>query len=263
MKKTQIGIVGYGFVGSAVANSYPDSEILVHDPGHPDISVKISKIKNTCDAIFVCVPTPGVKSGQCDVSVLTNTIKKLRGYQGVVICKSTAPPLVYEKLEKSSKLKLAHVPEFLTQARAKWDYLNPHKIVVGCRKKIRAQVSDILMASVINFDPDQIEYCSIAEASFFKYLTNNMLAIKVSVCNEFQELCAKMNIDWKNVSKIAKTDYRLGSTHWDVPGPDGLPGFGGACFPKDTRAFQHMASENHVNTPILNTVLEQNDLRRG
>lgn len=258
----KIGIIGYGYVGSAVAASYPDDKILISDPKYPHISKSIEDLKSKCRAIFVCVPTPSDESGACDTGILESVLKQLQGFTGMVISKSTAPPQTYQRLEAILDVNLAHVPEFLTQARAKHDYVNPHKIVVGCRKKHRSEVTDILMNSAVNFDRVSIEYCSVAEASFFKYLANNMLAIKVAVCNEFYDLAKVMDVNWQSIVDIAKNDHRLGSTHWSVPGPDGSRGFGGACFPKDTQAINHMSNKLKVGMPVLSTTIKSNKKRR-
>jgi len=165
---------------------------------------------------------------------------------------------VYYRLEQNHDLKLAHVPEFLTQARAKFDYVNPHKIVVGCREEIRQEVTDVIMTSAVNFERVNIEYCTIQEASFFKYLANTQLAIKVIVNNEYSELAWRLGVDWDRVVDIARTDYRLGATHWAVPGPDGERGYGGACFPKDTAALAHIAKENGIALAVLNSAIDKN-----
>lgn len=252
-----IGIIGHGYVGSAVANSYVDETVLINDPKMVD-SVSVEDLMSACRAIFVCVPTPTDSSGACDVSILVSVLQHLQGYDGVVISKSTAPPMTYRRLERTLDIRLAHVPEFLTQARAKFDYLNPHKIVVGCERYLQPIVADVLMCSAINFDRLQIEYCDIAAASFFKYMTNNMLAAKVILNNELCQLAQSMGLDWTSISKLGRTDHRLGTSHWAVPGPDGQLGFGGACFPKDTEAFQHIASEQGVDLPLLKSVIEIN-----
>ena len=258
----RVGIIGYGYVGSAVAASYPDDKILINDPKYKLKSKSIKKLKEKCQAIFVCVPTPQSDTGECDVSIVTSVLDKLDGYQGIVIAKSTASPEVYASLEQMHELKLAHVPEFLTQARAKFDYVNPHKIVVGCREEIRQQVADVLMNSAVNFDRVNIEYCSIQEASFFKYLANTQLAIKVIVNNEYADLARQLGVKWERVVDIARTDYRLGATHWAVPGPDGARGFGGACFPKDTAALAHIAKENGVVLNVLAAAIDKNKTYR-
>jgi UDPglucose 6-dehydrogenase len=259
----KIGIIGNGYVGSAVAASYPDDKILINDPKLGSESVSIDKLRDKCRAIFVCVPTPQSDSGECDTTTLKQVLTSLSGYNGIVVAKSTASPTVYRQLEKELDLNLAHVPEFLTQARAKFDYVNPHKIVVGCRKKLRDDVTNILMSSAVNFDRVKIEYCSIEEASYFKYMANCMLAMKVIVNNELYALAHALELDWDKLSNIAKTDSRLGNTHWAVPGPDGKHGYGGACFPKDTSALNHLAQVQQVDMPMLSTAIKSNKKYRN
>ena len=259
----KIGIIGLGFVGKAVANSYANDNVLYNDPiVHPASSVSYATMMKKCRVIFVCVPTPQSEDGTCDSSILESVLHGLKGYDGLVICKCTAPPNLYKQLEKESDLKLVHVPEFLTQARANDDYINPHKIVVGCKKKLREEVADVIMASAVNFDRDNIEYCDIATASFFKYFANNMLAIKVVLNNEFSVLAGVMGVKWEDIASIASTDSRLGDTHWSVPGPDGQVGFGGACFPKDTEAFAKLAKPHNVKLSVLNAAILANKLMR-
>lgn len=254
----KIGIIGNGYVGSAVAASYPTNEILINDPKLDAQSVDICQLKDQCRAIFVCVPTPSSDSGECDTQILETVLRNLQGYAGVVIAKSTASPMFYKQMEQELDLDLAHVPEFLTQARAKFDYVNPHKIVVGCKEKIQNKVTDVIMASAVNFDRVKIEYCSIDEASYFKYMANCMLAMKVIINNELYTLAQELELNWETLSSIAKTDSRLGNTHWAVPGPDGKRGFGGACFPKDTAALQALAQQFNIDLSILNATIQAN-----
>ena len=137
----------------------------------------------------------------------------LSGYTGIVIAKSTATPVFYRTMEQELNLNLAHVPEFLTQARAQYDYVNPHKILVGCKQELRDQVANVLLASAINFDRVKIEYCSIDEASYFKYMANCMLAMKVIINNELYELAKQLDLDWNQLSTIAKSDSKIGRAH--------------------------------------------------
>lgn len=254
----KIGIIGNGYVGSAVADSYPNNKTLINDPNLGKDSVDINQLKDNCYAIFVCVPTPQLDTGECDTEILENVLTDLSGYRGIVISKSTATPQFYKRIEQQLNLNIAHVPEFLTQARAKFDYVNPHKIVVGCKKEIRDAVADTLLVSAVNFDRVKIEYCSIEEASYFKYMANCMLAMKVIINNELYDLAQKLGLDWNQLSAIAKSDSRLGNTHWAVPGPDGSRGFGGACFPKDTAALSAMAESVDVELSMLDQAIKQN-----
>jgi UDPglucose 6-dehydrogenase len=264
MSKTKIGIIGYGFVGKAVANSFADRsdvKVRINDPAFPDISKSIDKIKEKSDAIFVCVPTPQYDHGGCDTSILEGVLEQLLGYEGIVICKSTAPPILYRRLEHDLGLKLVHAPEFLTASNANYDYINPVNVVIGCKHKLYEEASQFILP-FIQFAPANVEYCSIAEAAMFKYVANTMLAMKVVINNEYAELCEKLNINWENVADIASGDARLGNTHWKVPGPDGKRGFGGACFPKDTSALLNIANELNLKMTMLKSaIVRNNDLR--
>jgi len=260
----KIGIIGYGFVGKAVANSfagYDKIKVKIHDPAYPEISKSIAKIKEKCEAIFVCLPTPQSEHGACDTSILESVLEQLLGYEGVVICKSTAPPLTYRRLANELGLKLVHAPEFLTAANAIYDYVNPINIVIGGKHSLWKEAAKYIVPYTY-FEPSQVQYCSIAEAAMFKYVANTMLAMKVVMNNEYAALCERYNINWENVVEIAESDERLGYTHWRVPGPDGKRGFGGACFPKDTTALLNMADELGIEMSMLSTAIRTNDKLR-
>jgi UDPglucose 6-dehydrogenase len=257
----KIGIIGFGFVGKAVASAYYDVEI--HDPLYKEDSISISEMKDTCDAIFVCVPTPQGNDGRCNTSILEDTLFTLSSYDKPIICKSTASPVVYRELQdRYHQLKLVHAPEFLTAANAVIDYLNPINIVIGCKKQYQREAFDIIKSEKINFDFSKTKYCTIDEASMFKYVANTMLAMKVIMNNEYYDLCNSLGINYDNVANIAKTDPRLGNTHWQVPGPDKRRGFGGACFPKDTSALSKIADQSHVNMSMLETAIIKNKTYR-
>ena len=80
--------------------------------------------------------------------------------------------------------------------------------------------------------------------------------------NEFAELATSLGLNWNKIADIARTDPRLGTSHWRVPGVDGA-GFGGACFPKDTRALQYQAQLRNVDTSVLNAVVAKNNRLRS
>jgi UDPglucose 6-dehydrogenase len=252
----RVGIVGYGFVGKAVASAY--NKVMVVDPAYPDFGYTIDDLKEKCKCIFICVPTPPAKDGTCDTTILEQVIADLKGYTGIVISKCTANPITYERIERESELNFAHVPEFLIQSRAEFDYQHPHKIVIGCKKELRKKVSKCILTDKVRFNSDEIEFCTVAEASFFKYMANTMLAMKVIINNEYKALADSLNIDYEHVADIACTDARLGYTHWDVPGPDLKPGFGGACFPKDTEALLSIASNSDVQLTMLANAVKKN-----
>ena len=258
--KKKIGIIGYGFVGKAVANSFvghDDVKVRIHDPAYPDVSKPMEKLKEKCEAIFICVPTPQDATGVCDTSIFESVLEQLLGYEGLVISKCTAPPNLYRELEKTLGLKLVHAPEFLTAANAVNDYVNPVKVVIGSKPELW-EMTEQYVLPYIDFIPADVDHCSIEEAAMFKYVANTMLAMKVIMNNEYADFCEKLKIDWNNVREIAETDHRLGDTHWQVPGPDGKRGFGGACFPKDTSALAYMAREAKVDMSMLVSSISKN-----
>lgn len=258
----KIGIIGYGYVGKAIAAAYDKEQVLINDPLHE--SASISDIKAQCDAVFVCVPTPSYADGSCDTTTLVDVLDKLRGYTGFVICKSTAVPQVYAQLElKYSDLKFAHVPEFLTAANAEVDYQYPVNIVIGCKQEYRQDIFSLIITDKINFDMTTVKFCSVAEASMFKYLANTMLAMKVVINNEYYDICTSLGISWDNVARIAETDPRLGNTHWAVPGADGKRGFAGACFPKDVSALLSLAKFLNSDPSMLEAAVKKNQKLRN
>ena len=95
-------------------------------------------------------------------------------------------------------------------------------------------------------------------AEMVKYFANTFLATKVSFANEMKIICEKLEIDYDKVVEYAIYDNRLGKSHWAVPGPDGKPGFGGSCFPKDINALINKAKELGVETDVLNSVWKTN-----
>ena len=257
----KVGIIGYGYVGKAVASVYGD--VLYYDPAYQEGSHSINELKQQCEVIFVCVPTPSDKNGSCDSQILTETIAHLTGFTGLVISKSTAIPQVYSDLQaRYPEMKLAHVPEFLTTENAEMDYQYPVNIVIGCRQDIRQDVFSAIITDKVHFDYTKVKFCNIAEAAMFKYLANTMLAMKVVINNEYYELCNSLGISWNAITKIAENDPRLGDTHWKVPGPDGSHGFGGTCLTKDTLAIQSLAKFLNVDMSMLNSALVKNSVLR-
>jgi UDPglucose 6-dehydrogenase len=257
----KVGIIGYGFVGKAVASAYDD--YAIYDPEYP-LSKTINELKHECDAIFVCVPTPQHDDGSCNADILSETVRQLKGYTGLVICKSTATPQVYAGLEqKYPHLKLVHAPEFLTARNAILDYQYPVNIVIGCKQALRQDAFSTIITNKINFDFTRVKFCTIAEAAMFKYVANTMLAMKVVINNEFYDLCNSLGISWDAVANIAEVDPRLGDTHWAVPGHDGTRGFGGGCFPKDTQAILSLAQFLNVDMKMLTTAINKNEQLRS
>ncbi len=254
----KIGIVGLGYVGKAVAHTHRNQELIVRDPKLGDSSASLQKIK-TCDAIYVCVPTPMLNDGHCDDSYIKSVLNELNDYKNVIIAKSTVPPGVYIRLQDHYS-NLVHVPEFLTAANATQDYETSTWVLIGGNKKYCDVAKTIIKSSTIQATNYHIT--DIATASLFKYMANAFMATKVTFMNDLYHLANAVGVDWKEVKELAKNDPRLGSSHWEVPGPDGQFGYGGACFPKDVSAIIEHGLDIGTPQRLLEAVKEINQLHR-
>ena len=251
----KIGLVGCGFVGNSVKKAYEyyGIEVLVYDP-YIGYNIDFNLIKD-CDAIFICVPSPTTEVGKCDTSILEEVLKQLKGSTAVVISKVTAPPSVYKVLQQKY-INLVHSPEFLVAATAEQDYFNSTFAFIGGNKEYCKKAEYYIKLAQRKIT--ETKFCAIEEASLAKYTINTFLATKVAYMNQIYELCKHMKIDYDNVKNLIVSDSRIGTSHLDVPGPDGLFGFGGACFPKDTKALVHESDVLNYGMSILSSVVLYN-----
>lgn len=266
----KIGIIGQGFVGSAVREGmkqYFDVVTYDKDPSKYSTVDSIQEIVNNTDLTFLCVPTPMKKSGQCDLTILGSALNEIEESvnivnkkEYIVIIKSTIPPGTTEELNKTyTKLNIIFNPEFLTEANAIDDYKNQNRIIIGGERPGTTKVKQMFAKA---FPKVPIIKTSSTIAETIKYVTNTFLATKVSFANEIYQICQKLDIDYDKVIEYARYDTRLGNSHWSVPGPDGDLGYGGHCFPKDISALQYLAKNMNINTTMLDaTITKNNEIR--
>jgi UDPglucose 6-dehydrogenase len=260
---TKVGIVGAGFVGSAIAEAMDHGfcGLTIVDPAKGYNNTYQDLLD--CDGVFVCVPSPQSDDGTCDTSILEDVLSNLAkiNYQGVIISKCTAPPDVYEQLNDLYP-NLIHAPEFLTAANAKSDYINGKFAMIGGRVGIYQREAERLIRIGQGLLGDNVVHCSIGEASLAKYTINCFMSTKVVFMNELYQLAQAMNLNYDNVAAMIKMDHRIGSSHLQVPGPDGSCGFGGACFPKDTSAMLKFAEQYNTPLNVLDAAVKKNTLLR-
>jgi UDPglucose 6-dehydrogenase len=260
---TKVGIVGAGFVGSAIAEAMDHGfcGLTIVDPAKGYNNTYQDLLD--CDGVFVCVPSPQQDDGTCDTSILEDVLYNLAklNYQGVVISKCTAPPDVYEQLNILYP-NLVHAPEFLTAANAKKDYVNGRFAMIGGRVGIYQREAERLIRIGQQGLGDNVVHCTIGEASLAKYTINCFMSTKVIFMNELYQLAQAMNLNYNNVAAMVKMDHRIGSSHLQVPGPDGAFGFGGACFPKDTSAMLKFAEQYNTPLNVLDAAVKKNTLLR-
>jgi len=259
-EQPKVGIVGLGYVGGAIKIAMEDWCNLICVDKDPTRSTHSYIDLFDCEGIFVCVPTPFGDDGQCDTSILEEVLGNLKGYDGVIISKCTAPPLVYRELNNKHP-NLVHAPEFLTAADAVRDYQNGSFAIVGGRvKAYKDQAEKIIKWGQRNLK--SVTQCTIEEASVAKYTINSFLATKVTFMNEIYQLATAVGADYNLVAEMVTKDQRIGSSHMRVPGPDGSFGFGGACFPKDTAALLKIGEQQGVDMQVLSAAVKKNTLLR-
>ena len=260
---TRVGIVGAGFVGSAIAEAMDQGfcGLTIVDPAK-GYNNTYSDLMD-CDGVFVCVPSPQDEDGTCDTSILEDVLANLAkiNYQGVIISKCTAPPDVYEQLNDCYP-NLIHAPEFLTAANAKQDYVNGRFAMIGGRVGIYQREAERLIRIGQQNLGDNVVHCTIGEASLAKYTINCFMSTKVIFMNELYQLAQAMNLNYDHVAAMVRMDHRIGSSHLQVPGPDGAFGFGGACFPKDTSAMLKFAEQYNIPLNVLDAAVKKNTLLR-
>jgi UDPglucose 6-dehydrogenase len=258
----KIGIVGLGYVGNAIKESisYIGLPIVILDP--PKGIVSTYENLATCDAVFICVPTPQGDDGSCDTSILESVLENLAkvNYTGVVISKCTAPPETYKQLNEQFH-NLIHAPEFLTAANAVDDYINGKFSIIGGRvRAYQHEAERIIRLTQPNLK--NVKFCSIGEAALTKYAINSFLATKVVFMNELWGIAVASGLDFDTIASMIKLDERIGNSHMKVPGPDGSFGFGGYCFPKDTAALLKYAETLNKPLNVLDAAVKKNTLLR-
>ena len=265
----RIGIIGHGYVGQAVAEAHKYSdEILIKDPKYPD-SVSYTDLVG-CDAIYVCVPSPCVdptlEDGRCDSSILEQVLKELLfvliNKPIPIICKTTAPPSVYVRLQKEYP-NIVHVPEFLRASNNIIDYQNTEYWPVGGDSYWCTQAKEVIRRGR-SYGPNDANYVNmpIQTAALYKYMMNSYLAMKVTFMNEFKQLADAEGASWNDIQYLIKLDTRIGQTHTNVPGADGQYGWGGACFPKDVAAIITEAIDKGLDFELLQRVESINKIHR-
>ena len=257
MKK--IGIIGRGFVGSAVefgfsAQTGCDAEVKVYDKNPSKSIHTLDETVNKSDFIFLSVPTPSNLDGSMNIDILTNALQDIESVNkrtdNVILIRSTIIPGTTLKLSKKfKKLNIVFNPEFLTERSAKFDFINQSRFILGGRKRLTARVAELYRWRFGDSVPC-IE-TTFETAEFIKYMNNCFFTTKVSFMNEMKLVADKCKVDWDVAVEGFVRDGRVGHSHLAVPGPDGRLGFGGSCFPKDINAFMSMADELGIDIPTI------------
>jgi nucleotide sugar dehydrogenase len=254
-----IGIIGGGMVGNALANGFKQNNLLISDPSINDIT--IVDVCRSVDIVFVCVPTP-TNNDVFDSSIIDGVMSEINeNYQGDVVIKSTIPPnFLMDIYNNSNNINLAYNPEFLTDRTANDDFVNPYMVVIGSEDDgLSSRIEEIYRTQSI-VRCDVYHKVDLVSASLIKYGFNTFFATKVIFMNElygvFQQSGTSMA--WEEFRVLIGSNPWVGGSHNSVPGHDGYFGYGGKCFPKDTGAFSKYADSLGKPSHLLNKAIELN-----
>jgi UDPglucose 6-dehydrogenase len=258
----RIGIIGYGFVGQAVANGFQTAsdgkDTIIWYDKYKESSPLEDVVKNS-ELIFICLPTP-MKADESgiDLTIFDDMIPRIakltNGTDKIVIIKSTVIPGATNKFEKKfPKTKFCFNPEFLTEANYLKDFLNADRTVIGSNNDLTLR----RVAAIIQqrFPKTKIFLTDPTTAETVKYFANAFLSLKVTFANYFYDYCQVLGIKYEEVKKMAAADQRIGDSHLEVTTQRG---FGGKCCPKDLVALIGEMKKMGVETSLLDSIWKYN-----
>lgn len=298
----KIGVVGSGYVGLVAGACLADfgHEVIcmdidkkkidglqngvmpIYEPGLDDIvarNFKHNRLSFTTDieftvinsdVIFIAVGTPPKDNGSADLKyVLTATeeIGRHIDQYKVIVSKSTVPVGTGQLVKKtiSGQIKkrgleidfdVVSNPEFLREGKSIHDFTHPDRIVIGCEsKKAEEIMKRVYRVLYINNTP--FVSTNIETAEMIKYASNAFLAVKISFINEMALLAEKVGGDVQEIAKAMGMDGRISPKFLHAG-----CGYGGSCFPKDTKAIVDIAAKNGLDFKVIRSAIEANEIQK-
>jgi UDPglucose 6-dehydrogenase len=270
----RVGIVGHGFVGSAIRMSLEkhmyicNMNLFVYDKYKSEsyFSKSLDDLLKT-QIMFLCLPTLYDKNLETyDLTALNEIIDYLskNEYKGICLIKSTIiPNTTLNYFEKYPNLKLIHNPEFLSAKTAFEDFHNQKHVVLGITSDKTHEYIDTIINFYKKYYPEaQISIIMSTESEIMKLSANSFYSVKIQFFTEIYLLCEKLNCSYETVKQTLLNNGWINPTHTNIPGPDGKISYGGMCFPKDTMALEKYMEK--INTPcdiLKSTINERNKMR--
>ena len=294
-----IGVIGTGYVGLVTGACFAEfgvrvicadvnaekiaalerGEIPIYEPGLEDLvarNVKQGRLSFTTDTVqavneslvlFIAVPTPPLEDGSTDLAAVEAVAREIGrsmdGYK-VIVNKSTVPVGTAAKVRawiedeqkesgNATEFSVASNPEFLREGAAIGDFMRPDRVVIGTDDEQATAILKSLYRPLYLIEAP-ILITNVVTAELTKYAANAFLATKISFINEFSQLCEATGADVHGIARGIGLDRRIGSKFLH-PGP----GYGGSCFPKDTRSVAHFAREAGTPLGIVESVIDTNE----
>ncbi len=232
--------------------------------GRLKFSTRIQDAVEPCLVVFIAVGTPPRGDGSADMryveTVADEIARNIRGYK-VIVTKSTVPvgtgarlrKIISKRLKEQVDFDIVSNPEFLREGSAIEDFMRPNRVVIGASSQQAIAIMKDLYSPLYLIETPFV-ITNIETAELIKYAANSFLAVKISFINEMAGLCEQVGADVHMVAKGMGLDQRIGSKFLH-PGP----GYGGSCFPKDTRALLTMAKTHNRELGIIRSAVEANE----
>lgn len=237
--------------------------------GRLSFTTSLSEAVPDAQVVFIAVGTPESRRGDgyADLTYVYDVARRIAPlilHYTVVVVKSTVPVGTTRQVERivrdtnpQAEFDVASNPEFLREGDAVFDFLNPDRIVIGVESENARKILLDLYRPLQNKKTSFV-VTGIETAELTKYASNAFLATKLSFINEVATLCEEVGADVQEVARGMGLDQRIGLKFLQ-PGP----GYGGSCFPKDTKALLRIAQENGVAFRIVETVVEVNAAQKA
>ncbi|MEW6362743.1 MAG: UDP-glucose/GDP-mannose dehydrogenase family protein [Acidobacteriota bacterium] len=295
----QIAVIGTGYVGLVSGacfaefgihvtcvdvdadkiNKLNNNIIPIYEPGLDQLvekNTRAGRLEFTTDlkaavekstVVFFAVGTPPKEDGTPDMSFYRKAAEDvaaaMNGYK-VLVTKSTVPvgtgkwlrEFITERIPDGMNFGVASNPEFLREGAAIQDFMRPDRVVIGSNEPEAIEIMKELYRPLYLIETP-IVITSLEAAELIKYAANAFLATKITFINEIANLCDAIGCDVHDVARGMGMDNRIGRKFLH-PGP----GYGGSCFPKDTRALTTVADRFGVETRIVDAVIEANEMQR-
>jgi UDPglucose 6-dehydrogenase len=269
-------------VDAAKIAALEQGRMPIYEPGLEDLvlrNVRQGRLSFTTDTaeavraslvVFVAVPTPPREDGSTDLSAVEAVAREvgrvMDGYK-VIVNKSTVPVGTAEKVRRwvesekpldgrPHRFSVASNPEFLREGAAIGDFMRPDRVVIGADDDEATAILKSLYRPLYLIETPVV-LTSVVTAELTKYAANAFLATKVSFINEFANLCEVVGADVHDIARGIGLDRRIGPKFLH-PGP----GFGGSCFPKDTRSVAHFARSMDAPLQIVEAVVAVNEAQQ-
>ncbi|HXX80029.1 MAG TPA: UDP-glucose/GDP-mannose dehydrogenase family protein, partial [Thermodesulfovibrionales bacterium] len=295
-----IGIIGTGYVGLVTGACFAEFGVFVtcadkdeqkirslrkgivpfYEPGLDDLvqrnikqgrlkfTAKIGDVVDDCLVIFIAVGTPPRGDGSADLKyvdeVAEEIARHMNGYK-VIVTKSTVPVgtgkriarIISKNQRAKSNFDIVSNPEFLREGAAIEDFMRPNRVVIGANSQQAIAILKDLYSPLYLIETPFV-ITNIETAELIKHASNSFLAAKISFINEIANLCEKVGADVNMVAKGMGLDRRIGPKFLHAG-----PGFGGSCFPKDTRALLRLAEEHDTELSVVRAAISANEKQKG